>query len=193
MRALLPGLLFSLLCWPISGQAATPRDVTDADIPRMLQGDGPVQVQWTDPSGFSEITHSGNRWEAKRGNWVNDLAGHLASQAAPRLPDGQTLAVTFTDIDLAGDYEPWRGPRASDIRMLRDIYPPQITLDYQLIDADGQAVASQQQVVLRDLGFLRSSPASARYRNDSLRHEKQLLDRWLQQLLPDAGKPVAGR
>lgn len=185
MRILVPGLLFFLLLPPAVAGAATPRHVTDSSAPRELVREGRVHVQWEDPAKFTEISHSGNRWEAARGNWVYELADHLADQASARLADGQQLQVTFTDIDLAGDYEPWRGPRASDIRVLRDLYPPRIDLRYQLLDSNGQVIASGEQA-LRDLGFLNSS-GSSRYRStDSLRHEKHLLDRWLQQLLPDA-------
>lgn len=188
MRALLPGLLVCLL-YPALGQATPVRNVTAADAPRALEGDGPVQVRWDDPAKFTEIAFSGNRWEAARGNWVQELAQHLAEQAGPRLQPGQRLQVTFTDIDLAGDYEPWRGPRMSDVRLLRELYPPKISLSYQLSEAGGQLLHSAEQV-LSDPGFLHSG-GSLRYRNDSLRYEKRLLDRWLQQLLPAA--PAAAR
>lgn len=188
MRALLPGLLVCLL-YPALGQAAPVRNVTAADAPRALEGDGPAQVRWGDPAKFTEIAYSGNRWEAARGNWVQELAQHLAEQAGPRLQPGQRLQVTFTDIDLAGDYEPWRGPRMSDVRLLRELYPPKISLSYQLSEAGGQLLHSAEQV-LSDPGFLHSG-GSLRYRNDSLRYEKRLLDRWLQQLLP--ATPAAAR
>lgn len=192
MRTLIPGLLLLLLLPSALAGAATPRQVTDSSAARELEHAGKVHVQWGDPGKFTEISHSGNRWEAARGNWVYELADHLANQASERLADGQQLQVTFTDIDLAGDYEPWRGPRASDIRVLRDIYPPRIDLRYQLLGSNGQIIANGEQE-LRDLGYLNSS-GSLRYRStDSLRHEKRMLDRWLQQLLPDAPARMAGK
>ena len=184
MRTLLPGLMMCLLL-PATALASPPRHVTDSNAPRALPDDGPVQVHWGDPAKFTEITHSGNRWEASRGNWVFELARHLADQATPRLAEGQRLQVEIQDIDLAGDYEPWRGPQMSDTRYVRDIYPPKITFNYRLLDAQGQVLDSQQQT-LRDLGFLHGSANLARYRNDSLIHEKRLIDRWVQQQLPAA-------
>lgn len=166
-----------------TAQADVPRHVTDPGAPRALAGDGPVAVQWHDPATFSELTHSSNRWEAARGNWVNDIASHLASRASARLDQGQRLAVTITDIDRAGDYEPWRGPRMADIRMLRDLYPPMIALQWQLSDADGHLLDQGEQV-LRDPGFLHRASTTGYRNNDALRHEKHLLDRWLRQLLP---------
>jgi hypothetical protein len=169
---------------PATALASPPRHVTDPGVPRALQVQGPVAVQWNDPATFSELTHSGNRWEAARGDWVNQIATHLASRAAGRLGDDQRLAVTITDIDRAGDYEPWRGPQMADIRMLRDLYPPKIALSWQLSDADGRVLDSGDRV-LQDPGFLHGA-ATLRYRNDALRFEKDLLDRWLMQILPAA-------
>ena len=52
------------------------------------------------------------------------LRRYLTEVADSYIPDGCKLTMTFTDIDLAGDFEPWRGPQADDIRIIRDIYPP---------------------------------------------------------------------
>src|SRR3546814_16384748 len=79
---------------------------------------------------FTEIRRSGNRREARRGDWVHDLAEYLRKRARDRLPDGQRLEVTITDITRAGNYEPWRGISADSIRFMRDIYPPRITRDF---------------------------------------------------------------
>ena len=68
--------------------------------------------------------------------------------------------------------------------------PPRITLSWQLIDAHGQAQDSGRQV-LQDPGFLHGG-LSLRNRNDALRYEKLLIDRWLQQVL-SAPARTAGR
>lgn len=173
-------LLAALLA---SGAQAAPRKVTDAQAPRALTEDGPVQVQWGEPAQFSEIRRSQNRWEAERGNWVQELASHLRKSAQRQLPTGQTLEVTLTDIKLAGDFEPWLGPRMRDVRMLRDIYPPRITLQFARRDADGEVI-EQGERQLTDMGYLqRTVMANSQ---DPLRYEKRLLDDWLRrELKPD--------
>ena len=61
------------------------------------------------------------------------LTGYATNDVVKRanevLPAGQTLTVTFTDIDLAGDFEPWRGGQAMDIRIVKDVYPPRMDLE----------------------------------------------------------------
>lgn len=181
----LAGML--LMVAAVQGSAAV-RTVTDPAAPRALPADGPVSVAWTDPATFSEIRLSGNRWEAERGDWVVQLARYLRQRAAARLPAGQTLEVTITDIRRAGNYEDWHGPQANDVRIVRDLYPPRITLHFVLHGADG-AVLAQGDRKLSDLGFLQD--ATRLDDSDPLRFEKRLIDDWLRREFPAEGKPGA--
>lgn len=160
-------------------------DVTDPDAPRSLPADGAVAVQWTDPAQFNEILRSSNPWEARRGTWVADLAKYLRKRASTRLPTGERLEVTITDIERAGEFEPWHGAQASSIRYMRDIYPPRIALDFKLVGADGEVLA-QGSRKLSDLGYLQRTMRPTN--SDSLRYEKQLIDDWLRE---EFGKPAA--
>ncbi|KAF1721772.1 DUF3016 domain-containing protein [Pseudoxanthomonas wuyuanensis] len=155
---------------------AKSRNVTDPDIPRELPASGPVSVQWTDPAEFSELRYSGNRWEAQRGNWVVDLAKYIQTQAAKRLDAGQQLQVTITDISRAGTYLPVAGPRVhNDVRIVKDLYPPRMTLNFRLSDANGN-VLSEGERKLRDSSFLMNASIND---TDPLRYEKRMLDDWM--------------
>ena len=170
-----------LACLLAAGGAdAKPRTVSDPQAPRALPAEGPVQVQWTDPANFTELRHSRNRWEAQRGNWVNTLANHLRTRAARQLPDGQQLAVTITDIKRAGDYEPWHGLQMQDVRFMRDIYPPRVSLQFTLTDAQGQVI-DQGERKLVDSSYLYGGTRLSD--TDPLRYEKRLLDDWLRREL----------
>lgn len=176
--------LGGLLALTAATAVAAPRTVTDPKAPRELSGDSPVQVRWSDPAQFTEIRRSPNRWEAERGNWVQDLAEYLRTTAAKRLAPGQTLEVTIADIKRAGDYEPQHGPRGQDIRIMKDIYPPRITLGYVLRDAQGNVLKQSAEEKLVDMGYL--SGGGLLSDTDSLRYEKRMLDMWLRKLLPKA-------
>ncbi|MEL1265337.1 DUF3016 domain-containing protein [Pseudoxanthomonas putridarboris] len=162
---------------------ARPANVTDPEIPRSLPDNGgAVSVGWTDPAQFSEIKYSGNRWEAQRGRWVVDLAEYLQEKSAHRLARGQTLDVTITDIDRAGRYEPTVRPGMNDIRIVKDIYPPRMTLNFTLKGPEGQVLAEGERKLV-DHGFLMSSSVN---NNDQLRFEKRMIDDWLRREFKDS-------
>lgn len=179
-KPLLAGAL-SCLMLIVGCASAGPRTVTAPDAPRALTGESPVQVKWTDPAQFTEIRSSSNQFEARSGNWVYQLADYLRTSASKRLAPGQTLDVEITDIKRAGDFEPQNGPRGNDIRIMRNIYPPRISLTFTLRDAQG-AVLQQGEEKLIDMGYLTNTGLLSN--NDPLRFEKRLLDDWLRRLLP---------
>lgn len=178
-RALAMLLVAGLLaaCTTTGGRRAD--DVTDPARARSLPVDGRVDVQWTDPAQFTEVRYSHNRWEAIRGNWVVQLADHLREEAETRLPAGERLDVTITDIDRAGDYEYRYGPSANSIRFMRDLYPPRMDLSFTLAGADGATLAEGTRE-LTDLGYLTTS-TSIFGDSDPLRYDKRLIDRWIRQ------------
>lgn len=180
MKRIATSLLLSLALIATAAAAKT-RNVTDPDAPRSLPAEGPVAVQWTDPAGFTELKFSGNRWESQRGNWVFQLAEHLREQAEKRLPAGERMEVTITDIDRAGRFEPGRGFDLDRIRVMRDIYPPRMELSFKRYGADGRLVAEGERK-LHDFTYL--SSASIANSNDVLRYEKRMIDEWLRDELP---------
>ena len=55
----------------------------------------------------------------------------------------------MTDVDVAGEFEPWRGPQFDRVRIMREIYPPRIDLEFRLTDYRG-AVVREGRRRLRD-------------------------------------------
>ena len=185
MRPLL--LLLAALLAIAPAAHARRQVVTDPSLPRELPADGAVSVHWSDPAQFTELRLTHNRWAAERGDWVTDLARHLQRKANARLPPGQAMDVAITDIKLAGDFEPWLGVNYSDVRVLRDIYPPRMTVQVRITGPDGQVLAEGERR-LSDMGYLQSSlPLNS----DPLRHEKRMIDDWLRRELPTS--PATGQ
>lgn len=174
------------LALAISGCASTGgSDMLAADAPRALPESGPVSVAWADPATFRELRHSHNRYEAARGSWLTDLAEHMRKRAEAQLPAGERLELTITDVDRAGDYEPWRGGNLHDTRIVRDIYPPRMTVQVRHFDASG-ALVSEGERKLSDPGFLLGiTPINA---SDPLRYEKRMIDSWLRRELDTASR-----
>lgn len=141
-----------------------------------LPADGPVSVGWNDPAQFSEMRYSADHWESARGDWLQQLASHLRARIAPRLQPGQQLQLTIEDVDLAGGYEPWLGANYRHVRMMRDTYPPRITLSYELTDASGNRIAGDRHRLVDASYLMHSSRVNE---SDTLRHEKRLIDAWV--------------
>lgn len=138
---------------------------------------GIVSVTYEDPAGFDQGRVGGRETAQARRAWVNALSQYLAERAAPRLAQGQRLEVHLTDVQRAGNFEPWRGPQGADVRIVRDIYPPRIDLRFKWLGADGRLLREGSRQ-LRDPTFMMRPDL---HPNDPLRHEKSLLDDWLHQ------------
>ena len=147
-----------------------------ADAPRALPATSPVSVAWDDPAQFTEVRHSGNRFAAAQGNWLNNLATYMRKEAEETLPAGHRLELTIVDIKRAGRYEPWLGPNLQDTRIIRDMYPPRMTLRFRELDASGAVVAEGERK-LSDTAFLMNSTRMSD--TDPLRYEKRMVDSWL--------------
>ena len=181
----IPAFAAALACVLALAGPAGAIDVTDPDYPRSLDAEGPVAVSWTDPSEFSELRYSRNRFESRHGDWVRDIARHLARRAAGALAPGEHLEVEITDIKRAGEFEPAVG-RSDHVRIVRDIYPPQIHLRYTRHDAAGSVIDSGERE-LTDIGFLHRAGGTVSM-SDPLRHEKRLVDDWVRRDLAGQGR-----
>jgi Protein of unknown function (DUF3016) len=136
-----------------------------------------VQVTWTNPADFSELKESYGTGLGRDSPdvWLGQLSKHLRYRAERVLPPGEKLQVTFTNMQLAGTYEPWRGPRWYDVRVIKAIYPPRIDLTFTVTDASGGVVREGTRQ-LRDPSFLQRGILDE---TDPLRFEKRMLDDWL--------------
>jgi hypothetical protein len=139
-----------------------------------------AEVVFLEPKGFTDVRDE-YLGEASRTTYLEQLREHVLERSRRYVAEGQFLSITVTDVDMAGDFEPWLGPRWMDVRIVKDIYPPRIDLTFRLTDASGRVVAEGRRQ-LRDLAFLMK--LSMGFRDDPLRHEKALLDDWLQAEFP---------
>ncbi|MFI5326028.1 MAG: DUF3016 domain-containing protein [Candidatus Rokuibacteriota bacterium] len=144
--------------------------------------DSRVSVAFAHPDRYADLRLTSVSGDADARALMSELARFLQEAGARRVPEGQRLEITVTDIDMAGDIESWRGPGRCDLRIRKDVYPPRIDLQFRLLGADGaEARAGTRR--LRDSNYLiNAAPVAA----DHLRHEKALLLDWLQKELREA-------
>lgn len=139
--------------------------------------DSSVQVTFFEPENFTDTKDSYLGTNTGSSAVLAELKKHLINRAANYLTAGQRLEITVTDVDLAGDFEPWRGTHFQDVRIVKELYPPRVSLQFRLVNADG-TVASEGKRELLNLGYLLSSRLST---HDPLRHDKEMLSDWLRQ------------
>ncbi|AWI08414.1 DUF3016 domain-containing protein [Ereboglobus luteus] len=135
-----------------------------------------VNVVFNKPEKFTDVKTSSMDSEKDRESLLEQIKEYIQERAPRHMAEGQTLSITINDFDMAGDYEPWRGLHMQDVRIIKDIYPPRIDLEFKLTDSKG-AVLSEGTRQLRDLNFMMMTPGIPS--NDSLRHEKNLINNWL--------------
>jgi hypothetical protein len=134
-----------------------------------------TEVVFEQPEKFTDVKDSDFGTDKARDAILERIREYIVERADKALPAGQKLVITFTDIDLAGEYEPWRGPQFSDVRIVKSIYPPRLKFSYKITDAAGKTVKEGNED-LRDLAFEMRLTAD---RQDTLRYEKDMLRDWI--------------
>lgn len=142
--------------------------------PLAAQAAGQVQVKWIEPEKFSDA----GRGSFDRERTLQTLAEHLQALGR-RLPDGQTLSVEVTDLELAGEVEPF-GRFHHDVRVLRGRADwPRMSLRYTL--SDGTRTLARGNADISDPNYLFRS---LRHSQDgALAYEKRMLDDWVGSLV----------
>ena len=168
MKTYLPLLLLAALL--IGGCQSVPPNPTPAS-------ESDVTVNFQDPDKFADVRESFGGPTSQY--YLDLLSQYVKKTAANRMTAGQKLTVTFTDIDLAGDFVP-TSPNMDTVRIIKAIYIPRMNLRFQLTDAKG-AILKEGERRLTDLNFQQNFVPLDR--NQPLYHDKQLLDTWLRQEL----------
>jgi hypothetical protein len=83
-----------------------------------------INVVFDHPENFSDVKDRALPTEKGRDEILSNIRNFIVDRADRILPAGDALTITFTDIDLAGDFEPQRGARWDDVRIVKSIYPP---------------------------------------------------------------------
>lgn len=133
-----------------------------------------TDVTFTDPDKFTDAGDGPRGTHLRVESNLEELREHFVRKAQSLVPEGQRLSITVTDVDLAGEVEPWR-TRTHDVRIIKDIYSPKIDLTFRLTDASG-AVIKEGKRHLGDPTFtmnLNTNPSDTRV------YEKRLIDDWL--------------
>lgn len=131
-----------------------------------------ISVRFQEPENFTDVRDSLGGPMSQ--SYLDQLAKHLQTVAAGRLPAGRKLSVTFTDIDLAGDIQLGG---ADNVRIVQSVHFPRMELNFILTDEQG-VVRKQGDRRLRDLDF-QTKLLPLTERNAPLAYDKRLLTDWV--------------
>jgi len=133
-----------------------------------------VEIMFVHPEKFTDCKDERIDTGRAREHILAEIQLTIEKLAARYLTEGQHLEIKVTDIDLAGDFEPWHNPGFDDIRYMRDVYPPRMELEFRLIGADGKVIVAGNRK-LQQLGFMLAAgfPTS-----DPLRFDKEMVRDW---------------
>lgn len=112
---------------------------------------GEAKVTWQEPDNYTDIREGHDLRDSFRQRLFSDFE-LLFADLARRLPDGYVLDVAVTDVDLAGEVNGMHFGRWHDIRVIKALYWPRMSLDYKLTDGTGQLLVSGHEDI-KDMAF----------------------------------------
>ena len=134
-----------------------------------------VEVIFVEPEKFTDLKDERSDSGRARDHLMAEIRGEIEKVALRYVAEGQHLEIKVTDVDLAGEFEPWLGSQFDDIRIMRDVYAPRMELEFRLTGADGKVI-SEGKRKLRQLAYMMSSGSPSW---DPLRYDKEMLRDWM--------------
>lgn len=144
----------------------------------LLKLSATVIVNFENPESYKDIVVGGGGNERGQKVILPDIEKYLIRLGKQYLMEGQSLEITFVDIDLAGELEPWRMSSADEIRMMKSVYPPRLKFSFTLTNGDG-SVSSSGIETLIDLGYDFHARINT---SDRIFYEKKMLKDWFRKL-----------
>ena len=137
-----------------------------------------VSLQYEEPEKFSDLGDNRRFDESTFARFKDAMDDAFGDVADRYLDDGASLEVTFLDVDLAGETEPWMAPPMHELRVVRDIYPPRLKFHFIVRDASGEKM-KEGTAQLSDNAFLWNigTPTTSAFSRTFV-YESDLIDTW---------------
>lgn len=133
-----------------------------------------LSLKWQNPEDYIDVKASLYESDEDFQSYTFEQFETFLNRLAKKLPDDQTLKLTVTDLDLAGEVRLRTGP-LSDMRVIKTPYIPRIKFNYELIGSDKRVIQSGEEylknMAMHDQVIL---PPSL----DNYKYEFSMLNRW---------------
>lgn len=159
----------------IAAGCALPADTASKAAPRTI-------VIFDHPENFTDVKDGYVPSDKGRDSILSRIREFLVSRADLLLPEGYRMTVTFSDIDLAGEFEPWHGVQWENVRIIKPIYPPALKFNYSVTDPSGKVVKEGSENI-RDMAFQMRLLTPYDGSTDNLAYEKDILNDWARSTL----------
>lgn len=156
-----------------------------AFLPALGLAAGGITAEFENVGDYTDFSISGMSEEKTLTIFQAELERELETFAKRYLKEGQALLLVFTDIDMAGDIQPWRNRHNADIRYVEGIYPPRLKFRYTLSDEEDTILAEGEESI-SDLAFQMSTTAAMRSGFQQFYYEIELLGNWIRKTLKNA-------
>lgn len=147
---------------------------------------GEVSITWQTPEKYTDIRPSSETREAFQERVAKEL-GEVFVDLAKKLPNDVKWAITVTDVDLAGDVHPMMRGTANDIRIIKEIYWPRMSLSYRMTDGKGATIAEGQEDI-KDMNFMMGMHIPSGH--TSFEYEEKMLQDWFRKQQRDKKFPA---
>ena len=146
-----------------------------------------AEVVFDHPEKFTDIKDQMSPTDKGQQAILDKFNDYLVSESKRFIPTGCKLTITFTNINLAGTFEPWRGANWDQIRIVKPIYPPNFKFTWSVANAAGKVI-KQGREDITDTAFDSRLTTNL---DDPLRFEKDILKDWMSGSLGDLKRLVA--
>jgi len=134
-----------------------------------------VQVDFDDPAKFRDVRATNESQERFRERVMKEIT-QAFEKNAKHLPEGQTLHVAVSDVDLAGEVEYFHDNQPFGLRVMRRVDAPSMTFQYELRD-ESDRVLQQGEEELRNLNYNR--PSAIPVARSPFKYEKDMIKTWM--------------
>ena len=136
-----------------------------------------VKVNWQDPDKFTDIRPTNETRDAFRQR-LFDALDEVFRDNAKALPENYLLEINVTNLDLAGDTNVLHPNNGHDIRLIKDIYWPRMSLQFSLKNDSG-AVVSEGKANLSDMSFLFTHRIVTSH--TGFEYEERMINNWFKE------------
>ena len=133
-----------------------------------------VTVHWQEPETFTDIRSGNEVAQTFQSRMIREF-DVIFADLAKKMPDQYQWDIVVTDVDLAGHVSPAHSQMGREVRIVKDVDWPRMSLSYTLKNAINGALISGKEEI-KDMNFMAHS--YLRLGDSSFSYEEKMLGDW---------------